>query len=246
VRLLTLNVQRRRGAWAPQLASAILAEWPDVVVLSECTPPSSGDPLLAALCAEGLVHTASGVADNPAYPATVVVASRLPLGRPRLPFVGTPFAQAALEVRIGDMVLVAVYFPLDDGRGPMHTRFWSEAFQAYVDGLARLPAVVAGDWNTGSWKTDIGGGKVAGMAEFDALVAAGWTDAWRTMHPESREFSWLHHSGSRFRIDHVLLSPALEGSATGASYRHRVRLDGVSDHSALVVDIASAGASIRK
>jgi exodeoxyribonuclease-3 len=238
LRLLSLNVQRRGASWAPQLAAAILAESPDVVVLSEALPATSAHALPAELAAGGLVHLASGVAPVPGYPATVVVASRLPLGAPRIPFAETPFAQAALEVAVGGLALAAVYFPLDDERGPIHTRFWAEAFRAYADELASRPAVIAGDWNTGSWPADIGGGKVAGMAEFDELVAAGWTDAWRSLHPGAAEYSWHHTTGSRFRIDHALLSPAISGSVTSAEYRHGVRLDNVSDHSALAVDLA--------
>jgi hypothetical protein len=54
------------------------------------------------------------------------------------------------------------------------------------------------------------------MAEFDALISAGWTDAWRSRHP------------------HV----------TAAEYCHDVRTGGVSDHSALLVDLAGVGAAI--
>ena len=107
MRLLSLNVQRRGAAWAPQLAAAILAEAPDVVVLSEISPASVHDPLPATLAAGGLVHLASGVAPISGHPATVVVASRLPLGVPRIPFAGTPFAQAALEVAFGGLALAA-------------------------------------------------------------------------------------------------------------------------------------------
>ena len=77
------------------------------------------------------------------------------------------------------------------------------------------------------------------MARFDALVAAGWTDAWRTLHPDAVEYSWHHaHSRSGFRLDHALLSASLAPSLVGAAYRHDIRTFRTSDHSGLVLDLA--------
>jgi exodeoxyribonuclease III len=95
-----------------------------------------------------------------------------------------------------------------------------------------------GDWNTGARPLDIGGRPVPGMRQFEALLASGWTDAWRSLHPGASEFSWHDPgSGNGFRLDHALLSPSVAGALLGATYRHETR-GTVSDHSALVVDLA--------
>jgi exodeoxyribonuclease-3 len=69
------------------------------------------------------------------------------------------------------------------------------------------------------------------------LRQSGWVDAFRSIHGyENREASWTF-PGDRggWRLDHVL---ALGLEPQAAAYAHEWRRDGLSDHSALVVDLA--------
>jgi exodeoxyribonuclease-3 len=65
----------------------------------------------------------------------------------------------------------------------------------------------------------------------------GWVDAFRSLNGyEHREASWtFQHDRGGWRLDHVL-AHGLEPRA--AAYAHEWRRDGLSDHSALVVDFA--------
>ena len=67
----------------------------------------------------------------------------------------------------------------------------------------------------------------------------GWVDAWRSTHPDDREFTWLsappHRNG--FRLDHAFISPSLTPGLLGARYDHTTREGGATDHSALVIDL---------
>lgn len=234
MRLLAWNVQHRGASAAPAQAEAILAAKPDVVVLSEFVPRELPDPLLSLLAAGGLTSSAMGVAGDGMAAYTVAIASRNALDRVEFPFAGTPWLFAALEVEIAGVTVVGAYFPLGD----QHDLFWDGAFRDYANAVAKIPAVIAGDWNTGSRSLDIGGGDVAGMDRFDDVVASGWTDAWRTRHPGEREYSWHHNKvGNGFRLDHALLSPPLASTLHEATYLHNLRTGDLSDHSALVVDL---------
>jgi exonuclease III len=64
----------------------------------------------------------------------------------------------------------------------------------------------------------------------------GWVDAYRSLHGYGeRSASWTYaHDRGGWRLDHVLLN-ALRPSA--AAYAHDWRRAGLSDHSALVVEI---------
>jgi exonuclease III len=76
------------------------------------------------------------------------------------------------------------------------------------------------------------------LQQFDALVAAGWVDAWRSLHPDAREYSWCNaRSGNGFRLDHALLSPSLAGELASARYVHATRESKASDHSALLIEL---------
>ena len=68
------------------------------------------------------------------------------------------------------------------------------------------------------------------------LRQQGWVDAFRALHGYGeREASWTFH-GDRggWRLDHVLL---LGLRPVGAAYAHEWRRMGLSDHSALIVDV---------
>jgi exonuclease III len=61
---------------------------------------------------------------------------------------------------------------------------------------------------------------------------------WRSRNLKKREFTWIstkHKNG--FRYDHALASSLLDDKISNVAYNHRVRLDGISDHSYLVVTI---------
>jgi exodeoxyribonuclease-3 len=80
------------------------------------------------------------------------------------------------------------------------------------------------------------------MTRFDRLVAAGWTDAWRSLHPDVSEFSWYNAaSGNGFRLDHALLSPMLAPRLRTAVHLHTTRTSGATDHSGLLVELNDAG-----
>mgnify|MGYP003290930555 CR=1 FL=1 len=68
----------------------------------------------------------------------------------------------------------------------------------------------------------------------------GWVDAFRSLHGYGeREASWTF-AGDRggWRLDHVLVH-GLEPVAS--AYAHEWRRAGLSDHSALIVDLARSG-----
>lgn len=233
MRVLALNIQHAAANCVPPLAQAVLGAAPDIVLLSEFYLDAQGRQLLDLLAEGGLLQNAQGVPASRSHPYTVTIASRLPLIGVRVPLGGSPNAHRVLEARIAGITVVAVYFPLKQHHDP----FWEDEFLPYVETLRAAPAIVAGDWNTGSRALDISGGPVAGMARFDALIASGWTDAWRSLHPEERDYSWYSGAGNGFRLDHAVLTPSLASRLRRVDYLHGVRVSGLSDHSALVVEL---------
>jgi exonuclease III len=71
----------------------------------------------------------------------------------------------------------------------------------------------------------------------DKIQAAGFRDVWRDRYPEGREYSWYSHRGNGFRIDHAFASPRLARRIGAIRYSHDERTTGLSDHSALLVEI---------
>ena len=68
------------------------------------------------------------------------------------------------------------------------------------------------------------------------MRALGFRDAVRAVHGwEAKERSWTYPNGGGYRLDHLLARGA---DVRGAAYAHGLREEGLSDHSALAVDLA--------
>ena len=80
--------------------------------------------------------------------------------------------------------------------------------------------------------------------KFRELVAQGWTDALRTLHPDEPMFTFWHYWRNSFqrdagiRIDHALLSPSLAKSLIAAGVDRTPRgWDKTSDHGPMWVEV---------
>ena len=60
-------------------------------------------------------------------------------------------------------------------------------------------------------------------------------DAFRHLHPDEAEYSWVGRTGDGYRYDHAFCSRELTGLITSCEYVHQPRVDKLSDHSALAL-----------
>lgn len=153
--------------------------------------------------------------------------------------------------RGGRMVVASLYLPNGNPRpGPKfdYKLRWIDRLADRARALLaeEVPAVLAGDYNV--IPNDDDTFSVRAMAEdalmqpesragYRALVAQGWTDALRTRHPKGGVWTfWDYQAGAwqrdaGFRIDHLLLSPAvadrLADAGVDKAYRAREK---ASDH----------------
>jgi len=224
-----------------------LARWrPDVVALSEfrATPPSCA--LAAALAGQGLTHQLTTARATAPVVNALLVASRWPLERVRLR------AQPRERAR---WLVARVASPLPLVVGAMHVpnrvtgRKWS--FLDAVLGCARRwphgAALFIGDTNSG--RRDIDEERPAFNAReegwIDALAGCGWYDAYRHLRPDTRAYTWYSPNGRNgFRVDQAFVNVPLlqhlkEAVYVWAGAASRRRRDAISDHAALLVDLAA-------
>ena len=229
-RLVTLNVDHGGGPRVPAITTALLRHDPDVVVVTEFQVTEAGARLLRRLAAGGLSYQATG--HPPSGVESVAVASRRPIDTVREPLAGRD-GHRVLEVQLGSLTLGAVYFP----RGSATLAFWRDAFLALTSTRIARAYCFAGDWNTGRHQLDEEGATFSAAREFEALTEAGWTDAWRVLHPGGRQYTWVSNRGEGFRVDHALLSPSLAPALRAAAISEAERVPRITDHAALVVDL---------
>ena len=248
-RIVSWNIRAGGGRRAEEIADAILSLAPDIAVLQEFrdTPPSAA--LRTRLVDAGMLYSWSTA--TPVTPAAngLLIASRLP-GRAVIPRSRAAEPLRWKAVQIGELRLVAVHVPNE------HTgRKWPflESLLGLARAWRRYDAVIIGDTNSGRPAIDeespVFGPRYTGW--FDRLDALGWRDAFRHLHPERREFTWYSpNGGNGFRLDEAFVSPRRVGPLRHVEHRWMQgltvpeRRDALSDHAALIVDFAPAGAGV--
>ncbi len=237
MRILALNLRAGGNATSiPQIARRASHLDADIVVFSEYRSTRFGALVRAELGRIGLSHQAC----TPAIRGNgVLIASTEPFEA-----FPNPFA------RFHRLQMYGVYLPGQDRKRP-HLRCLIAAAKRHND--AGDSVVCIGDFNSGQNETDIEVNLRSGRlrdqfstADLYQQLEHQWTEAWAHLHPGEYEFSWYpfrrdpeYRSYAGWRIDKAFLSPSILPKLEAAEYDHLFRVDGLSDHSALLVDLST-------
>jgi len=237
LRLLTWNLRHGGGQRVPEIVLALLAHTPDVVALTEFHAARGGS-VRGLLADAGLSHQRTSSVD-PTKNA-ILIASRVPIVPAERDPDAAIFPGGASRLldatfpTLG-MSLSAVHLP-DDSRPTDKIASWQ-----FLLSLARerrnFPWVVIGDMNSGRHGTDETGRSFRWTPLLGTFATLGMRDAWRHLHPDSKERSWSHPARGSTRIDACYLSEPLHKCLKNSHFSHVERETGVSDHSALIVDL---------
>jgi exonuclease III len=231
----------------PEQAAVVAGAAADVVALQEVTvrtAPWWRDALADA----GLPHCAVTRAEPPRR-LGVLTAAREPLRELAKPD-GLPWPERVLCTALGGLEIVNVHSPISPAPG-LAKVLTHEALAAYLRARP-APAILCGDLNTPrrelpdgeilTFAHDSKGrlreerGERWNAAERALVKDLGWTDAFRSVHGYGdRSASWTYaHDRGGWRLDHVLVHGL---TPRAAAYAHDWRRAGLSDHSALVVEL---------
>ena len=132
-----------------------------------------------------------------------------------------------ITLEMPDFYLVNVYTPnSQDGLRRLPYRMeWEDAFRQYLCGLAaRKGVIVCGDMNVAHEEIDLkspatnhfnAGFSDEERAKMTELLAAGFVDTWRSLHPGEAKYSWWSYRMNArernvgWRIDYFLVSESL-------------------------------------
>ena len=140
---------------------------------------------------------------------------------------------------------------------------WFERLASYASELIALdaPVILAGDYNVMPAELDVYKPerwlddalfRPEVRSAFHNLIAQGWTDALRRLHPNEQIYTfwdyfrnaWGRNAG--LRIDHVLLSPSLSGRLVAADVDRHVRgWEKASDHAPAWIEVTGGDGAKR-
>jgi exodeoxyribonuclease III len=255
MRLATYNVNGVNGR-LPVLMRWLAEETPDIVCLQELKADHGKFP--AAALAEGGYH-AAWVGQKSWNGVAILARGHEPVvTRRALPGQEEDGQSRYIEAAIGGILVGCLYLPNGNpAPGPKfdYKLAWFDNFIDYAATLLELdvPVVLAGDYNAiptdrdvykpERWRDDALFRPEVREA-YARLLAQGWTDALRHLHPDETIYTFWDYFRNAYgrnaglRLDHLLLSPRLAPSLRAAGVDRDVRgWKGTSDHAPTWVDL---------
>ncbi|MBS0196114.1 MAG: hypothetical protein JSR77_05095 [Planctomycetes bacterium] len=215
----------------PEIALSLAEQRPDICVLTEFRAARGGQ-LRAVLADHGLGHQTA--THGPGRLNGVLLASRQPLMEVTMD--AGRWIDAAIPA--ADLRITAVHVP-DDTQPGLKAACW-QRLVAFGRERRGSRHIIIGDVNTGRRGQDALSGAFACEAMLGTLMSLGYVDAWRSLHPESRDATWVAPWGEGRRIDAAYISPPLATALREAQHIHDAREQGISDHAAVRVVLADA------
>lgn len=232
VRIASLNIRHGGGKRVPNIIDWVDKADADFVMFSEWRPNQCGEALAGFMQNRG--YNTQGISQGPSANG-ILMASRCDQMVSRITPKGALHGEIAFSA--SDKIdLISCYFP------QKHEKM--QFFHTVTDRIlkASVPTILIGDLNTGLNGIDLTKGATPFFCskEFAELESLGGAqDLWRHSHGKgAQEWSWCSRKNG-FRIDHAYGNEALfkTYSSVFCRYDHSTRTEGVSDHSAILVEL---------
>ena len=254
MKIATFNVNGVNGR-LPRLLEWLAQAQPDVACLQEI---KTSDPKFPAQALQDAGYGAVWHGQRSHHGVAILARGAAPVEvRRGLPGDDADGQARYLEADVQGLRVASIYLP--NGTPAPGPKFdyklaWFERLIRYAQDLldSGLPVLLAGDFNVVPTNADIYN---AWLWRFDAvlqpqtreayarLLAQGWVDATRHMHPDERVYTfWVNANAfarnAGFRMDFLLLSPNLAARLTAAEVdaEHRGR-EKPSDHAPVWIEL---------
>ena len=166
-----------------------------------------------------------------------------------------------LEAAVNGVLVASIYAPNGNPQpGPkfVYKLAWLERLSAHAAELyaTGAPVVLAGDYNVVPTDLDIYPTKSwdrnallqpQSRGAYQRLLAQGWTDAIRALHPKEPMYTFWDYMRNRWerdgglRLDHILLSSALTERLQSAGVDRHIRgMEDASDHAPVWAELRDA------
>jgi exodeoxyribonuclease III len=255
MRIATFNVNGI-NARLPTLLRWLDTAQPDIVCLQELKAPQEKFPSEAIRAAGyGAIWHGQKSWNGVALLARGAAPREIRRGLPRDP---DDLQSRYLEGAVKGLVIGCLYLP--NGNPAPGPKFdyklrWFDRLNVHAAELLAggAPVVLAGDYNVMPTELDVAHParwlgdalfRPEVRAAYARLLAQGWTDALRALHPGERIYTFWEYVRNAYgrdaglRIDHLLLSPCLAGRLKAAGVDRHVRgWEKASDHAPTWIEL---------
>ena len=256
MKIATYNVNGINGR-LPVLLRWLAETQPDIVCLQELKAPQEKFPEQAIIDAgySAIWH------GQKSWNGVAILARNMEIKEVRreLPGDNDDSQSRYIEAIINDVLICCLYLP--NGNPAPGPKFdykldWIKRFTTHTAGLLTedIPVVLVGDFNI--IPTELDAYKPERWVEdalfrpevrlaFKTLIAQGWTDALRKLHPNETIYTFFDYFRNAYgrnaglRIDHFLLSQHLDKRLVAAAVDHNVRgWEKSSDHAPVWIELS--------
>jgi len=255
VKIATYNVNGVNGRLT------VLLRWlneskPDVVCLQELKAPTEKFPEQAI---KDVGYSAIWHGQK-SWNGVAILSKGLPLKEVRRALPGDPedLHSRYIEAEVADMIVGCLYLP--NGNPYPGPKFeyklgWFKRLTAHAKSLLdkKIPVVLCGDYNVMPTEIDVYKPerwendalfRIEIRQAFKELVAQGWTDAIRSLHPNEVIYTFwdyfrnAYERNAGLRIDHFLLSASLKKRLVSTGVDRHVRgWEKTSDHAPVWIEL---------
>lgn len=235
MKIASLNIRHGGGRRVPKIIDWVGKIDADFVMFSEWRLNQSGTLLAGSM--QDLGYSTQGISKGPLANG-ILIASRCSHMVSNITPEGALHGEIAFSAS-ADIDLICCYFP------QKHEK--KQFFHTVIDSILKAsdPTILIGDLNTGLNDIDLTMGATPFFCskEFAELESLGDAqDLWRLSHgKDAREWSWCSRKNG-FRIDHAYGNNALfkAYSSIFCGYDHSTRTEGITDHSAILVELENS------
>ncbi|WP_405793216.1 endonuclease/exonuclease/phosphatase family protein [Streptomyces sp. NBC_01506] len=241
--LLTFNLNNPSRQRAERQLAYLMGRSEEVLVLTETANSAGCDLLESRFHAEGyhVTFPRPGRGER-----GVMIVSRLATmpGRVVAEYLPHRAVSVTVDTQEGPLDVVGLYVPSRDGTAPKRARKekFLEDCRLGLPGGKAGQQVVIGDFNIlePDHSPRYGFFKGFEYGFYNWLGEVGYADAYRELHPDSLEYSWVGRTGDGYRYDHAHVSADLRTGLRSCSYVHGPRTceNRLTDHSALTLSLA--------
>jgi exodeoxyribonuclease-3 len=258
VKIATFNINGINGR-LPVLLRWLGESRPDAVCLQELKAPQDKFPE-AAIRDAGYFAVWHG---QKAWNGVAILArGQTPVEtRRRLPGDKEDLHSRYIEAAVNGIIVACLYLPNGNPAPGPKFDYKLRWFGRLIDHAAELcssglPVILAGDYNVMPTERDVYKPerwvndalfRPEVRSHFQRLLAQGWTDAVRSLHPDETIYTFWDYFRNAYardaglRLDHLLLSPSLKPRLLSAGVDRAVRgWDKASDHAPAWIELAGA------